>query len=97
MSHPTANAVANQAAHIDPNPNRILAKDCADRIAAALKDATEADETWAPKLKALQAHNDLTVSDADWADVHDDQQALQKVASDYLDKSAIPEGKPQPR
>ncbi|MCX2967457.1 MULTISPECIES: alpha/beta hydrolase [Streptomyces] len=91
---PTAGAVADQAARFDPNPHRAAAQDCANRIASAVKEATDADSRWAPRLKALRAQNDLTVSHADWADVHRDQRAVQKVAGEYLDKADIPQGRP---
>ncbi|MCZ7433849.1 alpha/beta hydrolase [Streptomyces sp. WMMC1477] len=89
-----ANGLADQAAHLDPNPKHAVAKDCADRIAQALKEATEADQTWAPKLRELKAQNDLTVSSKDWADVHGDREAVQEVAGVYLDEKYIPEGRP---
>ncbi|MGD9482160.1 alpha/beta hydrolase [Streptomyces sp. TRM70308] len=91
---PTASAVADQAARFDPNPHRAAAQDCANRIASAVKEATDADSRWAPRLKALRAQNDLIVSHADWADVHRDQRAVQKVAGEYLDKADIPQGRP---
>ncbi|MBD3934358.1 hypothetical protein IF129_22700 [Streptomyces chumphonensis] len=91
---PAANGLADQAAHLDPNPHHARAKDCADRIAEALREAEEADETWAPKLRALKAQNDLTVSHADWADVHSDQEAVQQGADRYLAQGDIPDGRP---
>ncbi|WP_340557640.1 alpha/beta hydrolase [Streptomyces sp. GSL17-111] len=89
---PAANGLADQAAHLDPNPHHAGAKDCADRIAEALREAEEADETWAPKLRELKAQNDLTVSPADWADVHSDQEAVQQGAGRYLAQGDIPKG-----
>ncbi|WP_431783281.1 alpha/beta hydrolase [Streptomyces chumphonensis] len=88
-----ANGLADQAAHLDPNPHHARAKDCADRIAEALREAEEADGAWAPKLRALKAQNDLTVSHTDWADVHSDQEAVQQGADRYLDQGDIPEGR----
>ncbi|RLL69033.1 alpha/beta hydrolase [Streptomyces sp. Z26] len=77
----------------DPEAKRVEAQTFADRIGRALADAAEADERWAPKLRRLKAQNDLTVSAADWADVHGDQGAVQKVATPYLDESDIPRGR----
>jgi hypothetical protein len=68
----TAAAIGRQSANMDPNPKHRLAQDYADQIAAALREATEADEKWAPKLRALKADDDLTVSDSDWADASSD-------------------------
>ncbi|MGC9442348.1 alpha/beta hydrolase [Streptomyces sp. WG5] len=86
----TASAVGRQAANLDPNPNHRLAQDCADLIATALKEATEADEKWAPKLRALKADDDLTVSDSDWVDVKEDTAGVLKGAGDYLDSFREP-------
>lgn len=85
-----ASAVGRQAANVDPNPNHRLARDYADQIAAALKEATEADENWAPKLRALKADDDLTVSDRDWVDVKKDTAGVLKGAEDYLDSIKEP-------
>jgi len=90
LTDDTASAVGRQAANLDPNPNRRLAQDCADLIAAALKEATEADEKWAPKLRALKADDDLTVSNADWADVDEDTAGVRKGADDYLESFRPP-------
>ncbi|MCT7355120.1 alpha/beta hydrolase family protein [Streptomyces sp. 15-116A] len=85
-----ASAVGRQAANFDPNPHHRLAQDCADLIATALKQATEADEKWAPKLRALKADDDLTVSGADWADVKGDTAGVRKGADGYLDSFGEP-------
>lgn len=84
----TAAAVGRQAANFDPNPNHRLAQDYADQIAAALKEATEADEKWAPKLRALKADDDLTVSDSDWADASSDTSGVKDAGKKYLDSPA---------
>ncbi|MFE5601990.1 alpha/beta hydrolase [Streptomyces coelicoflavus] len=93
----TASAVGRQAANFDPNPHHRLAQDCADLIATALKEATEADEKWAPKLRALQADDDLTVSDSDWSDAHSDMAGVQEAGKTYLDTLPQPpkEGTPE--
>ncbi|WP_055693486.1 alpha/beta hydrolase [Streptomyces prasinopilosus] len=80
----TASALGRQAAGFDPNPHHRLARDCADLIATALGEATEADEKWAPKLRALKADDDLTVSDADWADTSSDAKGVTGAGGQYL-------------
>lgn len=86
----TASAVGRQAANFDPNPHHRLAQDCADLIATALKEATEADKKWAPKLRALRADDDLTVSDADWADTSSDTKGVTEAGKQYLDSLPQP-------
>ncbi|MEV5530384.1 alpha/beta hydrolase [Streptomyces prunicolor] len=81
----TASAVGRQAANFDPNPHHRLAQDYADQIAGALKEATEADEKWAPKLRALKADDDLTVSDKDWVDASSDMSGVREAGGKYLD------------
>ncbi|MFD5453115.1 alpha/beta hydrolase [Streptomyces sp. NPDC127100] len=85
LTDSTASAVGRQAANFDPNPHHRLAQDCADLIATALKEATEADGKWAPKLRALKADDDLTVSDADWSDAHSDMAGVREAGKKYLD------------
>ncbi|MFF8638700.1 alpha/beta hydrolase [Streptomyces pilosus] len=86
----TASAVGRQAANFDPNPKHRLAQDCADLIASALKDATEADEKWAPKLRALKADDDLTVSAEDWADTSSDTKGVSTASGEYLNSLPRP-------
>ncbi|QFZ74826.1 hypothetical protein GFH48_17485 [Streptomyces fagopyri] len=86
----TASAVGRQAANFDPNPNHRLAQDYADQIAGALREATEADEKWAPKLRALKADDDLTVSDKDWADASSDTKGVSEAGRKYLDSLSQP-------
>ncbi|MFF8099640.1 alpha/beta hydrolase [Streptomyces sp. NPDC016640] len=86
----TASAVGRQAANLDPNPHHRLAQDCADLIATALKEATEADEKWAPKLRALKADDDLSVSDADWADTSSDTKGVTDAGGQYLNSLPQP-------
>ncbi|MGW5739403.1 MULTISPECIES: alpha/beta hydrolase [Streptomyces] len=93
----TASAVGRQAANFDPNPKARLAQDCADMIATALKEATEADTKWAPKLRALKADDDLTVSDRDWADVSSDTKGVQAAGKEYLDSLPQPPEKGAPK
>ncbi|MEV0262206.1 alpha/beta hydrolase [Streptomyces sp. NPDC050617] len=80
----TARAVARQAANFAPNPNFRPAQECANRIAEALKAATEVDDKWAPQLRKLMADDDLSVSDDDWADVRKDMLGVRKDAKQYL-------------
>ncbi|MEU1486746.1 hypothetical protein ABZ441_23620, partial [Streptomyces sp. NPDC005752] len=63
----TSDALERQAVNMHPNPNYGTAMAYANRIADAVKEATDADTKWAPKLRALKADDDLTVSKHDWA------------------------------
>ncbi|MEW2493148.1 alpha/beta hydrolase [Streptomyces nodosus] len=89
LTDATASAVGRQAANIDPDPHRRLAQDCADLIATALREASEADAKWAPKLGALKADDDLTVSDRDWSDAATDVKGVQAAGTEYL--SSLPQ------
>ncbi|MEU2362726.1 alpha/beta hydrolase [Streptomyces noursei] len=80
----TAKAINRQAARFHPNPYYARAQEYADRITAALQEATAADEKWAPKLRQLKADDDLTVSAADMADALKDTEAVRKSAESYL-------------
>ncbi|MFE3269879.1 alpha/beta hydrolase [Streptomyces sp. NPDC059215] len=86
----TASAVGRQAAGFDPNPHHRRAQEYADQIADALKEATEADEKWAPKLRTLKADDDLTVSGRDWVDVKKDTGGVRSAAENYLDSVKRP-------
>lgn len=92
-----ARGIADQAGNFDPNPNYKYAQDCADRIAEALKEATEADQKWAPALRKLKADDDLTVSDEDWVDAKKDMAAVRTGAEDYLGDIKAPskDGSPE--
>lgn len=81
---PTAQAIARQAANVDPNPHHARALAIADRIAHALRTATQADEKWAPKIRALKADDDLTVSDADLKDAQTDMSGVREAGKEYL-------------
>ncbi|MFJ2114786.1 MULTISPECIES: alpha/beta hydrolase [unclassified Streptomyces] len=85
LTDSTASAVGRQAANFDPNPHYRRAQEYADQIANALKEAAEADEKWAPKLRALKADDDLTVSERDWADAKKDTGGVLKAAERYLE------------
>ncbi|KUO02044.1 alpha/beta hydrolase [Streptomyces caeruleatus] len=97
LTDSVASAVGRQAANVDPNPNHLLARDYADQIATAIEEATEADEKWAPKLQALKADDDLTVSDRDWADASSDTKGVQTAGKEYLDSLPQPpkDGSPE--
>ncbi|MER5566767.1 alpha/beta hydrolase [Streptomyces goshikiensis] len=92
-----ARAIQRQAGNFDPNPNYALAQDIANRIAEAVREATEADQKWAPQLRALKADDDLVVSDEDWADVGKDAQGVSGAGRHYLDSLPQPpkDGSPQ--
>ena len=81
----SAGSINDQAANFNPNPNFGRAQGYADRIAAAIKEATEADQKWAPRLRKLKADDDLTVSGRDWADAQKDMRGVRKGADDYLE------------
>lgn len=81
---PAADAIGRQAAGFNPNPNARYAQEYADRIADALEEATQADEKWAPTLRALKADDDLTVSDRDWEDVKKDTAGVLEASENYL-------------
>ncbi|MFJ9580206.1 alpha/beta hydrolase [Streptomyces sp. NPDC101191] len=80
----TSDALDRQAANIHPNPNFGKAAGYADRIADALKEATDADAKWEPKIRALKADDDLTVSAKDWTDVTSDTGGVREAADAYL-------------
>jgi len=86
---PTSDALERQAVNIHPNPNYGRAMAYANRIADALKEATEADTKWAPKLRALKADDDLTVSYADFADARSDTDGVREAGKDYV--ASLPE------
>ncbi|QHY96932.1 hypothetical protein SSPS47_17640 [Streptomyces sp. S4.7] len=82
---PTSDAQQRRAAGIHPNPYYGRAMAYANRIADALREATDADAKWAPKLRALKADDDLTVSKADWADAQSDMGGVGEAGRGYLD------------
>ncbi len=85
-----ARALQRQAGNFDPNPNYAIAQDIANRIAEALKEATEADQKWAPALRRLKADDDLTVSAGDWADVQKDGAGVREAGRHYEDSLPQP-------
>lgn len=87
---PTADALYRQAANAHPNPHYGKALEFANRIADAVKEATDADTKWAPKLRALKADDDLTVSDHDWTDTQSDTSGVREAGKSYLDSLPQP-------
>lgn len=90
---PTSGSLERQAANMHPNPNYGKAMAYANRIADALKEATDADEKWAPKLRALRADDDLKVSKRDWADAQSDMGSPRSGQ----ELSRLPAGAPEGR
>ncbi|MFJ7071080.1 alpha/beta hydrolase [Streptomyces sp. NPDC101115] len=86
----TSDAIERQAINIHPNPNYGKALGFANQIADALKEATEADAKWAPKLRALKADDDLKVTDRDWADAQSDMGGVSDAGKGYLDSLPQP-------
>lgn len=81
----TSDALERQAVNIHPNPHYGIALGFANRIADALREATDADTKWAPRLRALKADDDLVVSARDWTDVKSDMGGVLRAADPYLD------------
>ncbi|WP_331723692.1 MULTISPECIES: alpha/beta hydrolase [unclassified Streptomyces] len=86
----TAGLIEQQAVNQDPNPNHAIAQGIANRIAEALKEATDTDHKWAPQLRKLKADDDLVVSDGDWADVAKDTEGVRGAGQHYLDSLPQP-------
>jgi hypothetical protein len=87
---PAAAALDRQAARLHPNPNFSKAQEFANRIGDALKEASDADAKWAPKLRALKADDDLTVSNRDWSDAQSDLESVREAGKNYLDSLPHP-------
>ena len=66
------------------NPHHAKAQDIADRIAHALREATEIDERYSEGLGKLKAAPGLSVSTKTWADVASDVGAVSTAAREYL-------------
>ena len=84
-SDATAIGVSQQAASVDPNPGHGRALEVARRVAALVAQASEVDERWARRLRALEADDELCVSAADWADTRRDTGVVRAGAKRYLD------------
>ncbi|MBB5937985.1 alpha/beta hydrolase [Streptomyces zagrosensis] len=76
----------------DADPKRAKAQEYADRVGAALKEATEVDTRYAQALGRLHADNDLNVSDADWVDAQRDMGTV-RTATGSLAEGSIPKDK----
>ncbi|MGW5970606.1 alpha/beta hydrolase [Streptomyces sp. NPDC055186] len=77
---------------IDPhrgNPHSAKARDIADRIAHALREAGEIDERYSRALNKLKAAPGLDVDAKTWADAAADTRAVGTAAANYL-KDDIP-------
>ncbi|MFI9254131.1 alpha/beta hydrolase [Streptomyces sp. NPDC053069] len=72
-----------------PNPNRAKAQDIADRIAHAVREATEIDDSYSKTLGKLKAAPGLTVDTKTWTDVAADADAVSSAASDCI-KDHVP-------
>lgn len=66
------------------NPHHAKAQDIADRIAHAIREATEIDSRYSEALEKLKAAPGLSVSRRTWADVASDADAVTSAASEYL-------------
>ncbi|MBQ0828647.1 alpha/beta hydrolase [Streptomyces tagetis] len=66
------------------NPHHAKAQDIADRIAHALREATEIDERYSKALGKLKAAPGLDVTTKTWADVASDVGAVSSAAREYL-------------
>ncbi|MFJ1803486.1 hypothetical protein [Streptomyces sp. NPDC088180] len=93
----TSDALERQAVNIHPNPYYGRAMAYANRIADALEEATDADTKWAPKLRALKADDDLTVSHRDWADAQSDTGGVREAGKAYADSLPEPPKDGSPR
>ncbi|MGW6541174.1 alpha/beta hydrolase [Streptomyces sp. NPDC055051] len=93
----TSDAIERQAVNIHPNPYYGRALDYANRVADALKEATDADAKWAPKLRALKADDDLKVTDKDWADTQSDMGGVNDAGKTYLESLPQPPASGAPK
>lgn len=74
-----------------PDPNQAKAQEIADRIATALRDATEIDERYAKALRKLNTNGKL--DQTDWADVARDMKDVRAAAGKHFSEDKIPKGK----
>lgn len=66
------------------NPHHTRAQDIDDRIAHALREASEIDERYSEALGKLKAAPGLSVNTKTWADVASDMDAVSSAAREYL-------------
>ncbi|MGW2053869.1 alpha/beta hydrolase [Streptomyces sp. NPDC001840] len=76
------------------DPNRARAEELAERIAAAVREATEIDGRYAGVLRELNTTGGLTVDDSMFADAAQDTRRLQQTARDHADAQDIPHDRP---
>ncbi|MDX3385693.1 alpha/beta hydrolase [Streptomyces niveiscabiei] len=77
---------------LNPNPHHAKAQDIADRVAHALREATEIDDRYGKALEKLKAAPGLTVDNKTWGDAESDASAIRSAAAENL-KEAIPADK----
>lgn len=76
---------------VAPNPHAAKARDIADRVAKAVRTASEIDWRFARILRNLKAEEGLKVPDRTWTDAAGDAALVRDVAGGYL-RSGIPYG-----
>ncbi|MGW2178168.1 alpha/beta hydrolase [Streptomyces sp. NPDC001732] len=74
---------------VAPNPNMSRAQDIADRVAGAVRTASEIDWRYARILRNLKAEEGLKVPNTTWRDAAGDAAAVREAARGYL-REAIP-------
>ncbi len=74
-----------------PDPNQAKAQEIADRIAAAIQDATEIDGRYAKVLSKLNTNGKL--DQTDWVDMARDMKDVRAAAGKHFSKDKIPKGK----
>ncbi|MER7727808.1 alpha/beta hydrolase [Streptomyces sp. NPDC096323] len=74
---------------VAPNPHAARAQDIADRVAKAVRTASEIDWRFARILRKLKAEEGLKVPDRTWTDAAGDAAMVRDVAGGYL-RSGIP-------
>ncbi|WP_405696086.1 hypothetical protein [Streptomyces coelicoflavus] len=77
------------------NPHHAKAQEIADRIAHALREATEIDERYSEGLGKLKAAPGLSVNTKTWADVASDVGAVSTAAREYLRTPSLWTSPPQ--
>lgn len=75
------------------DPNKALAEQIAEDIAAAVREANEIDSRYAGVLRKLKTTAGLTVDEKTLMDAAQDTKAVQKAAGKYADDAKIPKGK----
>ncbi|MGW1009084.1 alpha/beta hydrolase [Streptomyces termitum] len=80
-----------------PNPRQARAQEVADRIARALRSATEIDTRYARALAALKAEQGLDVTEATLRDVRADTAGVRTAADRYLDDTVPRDASPADR